>query len=247
MTPPPQQPVRNAPSRRRGRCAYLVGAVLALACGEGEPGSVNSMAWLTEGEYRFSGDPDRNVLFSQIPVLRADPHRDRVFVLDLQDAELSVWTHDGSLAFVLGGAGEGPGEFTFPTRVEFTDGGGFYVREGWGSRFTFYGADGTLERTDAGGTTALRYQDHGVTLEAPTGRDGYFAVPSIGSSVFVERKIDRYPLLRVRRSDSGGWRVGFCCRNPYRFAMRRTPTSGGYGRIRWACPMLWAEGSWRSP
>ena len=204
------------------------------------------MTWLTEGEYKFSGDPEQDVVFSQIPVLRADPHRDRVFVLDLQDAELSVWTPDGSLAFVLGGAGEGPGEFTFPTRVEFMDDGGFYVREGWGSRFTFYGADGTLERTDAGGTTALRYQDHGVTLEAPTGRDGYFAVPSIGSSVFVERKIDRYPLLRVRRSDSGGWRVpepifwlsSLNKKHPIRLAAGRT---GWAGQVFGDSDLTWFE------
>ena len=177
------------------------------ACGEGEPSSVNSKTWLTEGEYRFSGDPEHDVLFSRVPVLRADPYRDRLFVLDSQDAELSVWTPEGSLAFVLGGPGEGPGEFTFPTRVEIVDSGGFYVREGWGSRFTFYQANGTLKGTDVGATATLRYRDYGVTLEAPTGDDGYFAVPLIGSSSFVDRKIDRYPLLRVRRSHNGDLRA----------------------------------------
>ncbi len=76
------------------------------------------------------------------------------------------------------------------------------MREGWGSRFTFHGADGTLERTEAGGTTALRYQDHGVTLEAPTGRDGYFAVPSIGSSGIVATASGEVWLKTFERSDT---------------------------------------------
>ena len=176
-----------------------------MACGEGGPRAADAVTWVTEAEYKFGGDPEQDVLFSQVRVLRADPYRDRVFVLDLQDAELSVWTPDGSLDFVLGGRGEGPGEFTLPTRVEFVDSGSFYVREGWGSRFTYYVADGTLADTDPGTPTLLRYQDYGLKLEAPTGDGGYLGLPQIGSSVFVERGIDRYPMLRVRRSDSGKW------------------------------------------
>ena len=73
-------------------------------------GAAGSVTWVTEAEHKFSGDPDQDVLFSQVRVLRADPYRDRVFVLDLQDAELSVWTPNGSLSFVLGGSGEGARE-----------------------------------------------------------------------------------------------------------------------------------------
>ncbi len=175
-----------------------------MACGEGKPGRGDSVTWLTEAEYKFPGDPSRDVLFSQIRV-KADPYLDRVFVLDLQDSKVSAWTTEGSLAFVLGGRGEGPGEFTFPTRVEFVGSGSFYVREGRGSRFTYYTADGTLAGTDGGAPAVLRYEDYGLMLEAPVDDHGYFAVPLIGSRVFVERGIDRYPILHVRRSHSGEW------------------------------------------
>ena len=199
------QPARGTATGRGLRAVCLVGAILAMACEESEPGWGNSPTWLTEAEYRFSGDPDRDVLFSQVPVLRTDPHDDRVFVLDLQDTELSVWTPEGSLAFVLGGKGEGPGEFTYPTRVEFVDGGSFYVREGRGSRFTHYAADGSSLRTDAGAPTSFMYQGYALTLEAPAGNGGYFAVPRIGSGVRVKREVDRYPLLYISRSVGEEW------------------------------------------
>ena len=203
----PARPTREAARCRGLRAACLVGAILAIACDGSEPGWGNWVTWLTEAEYKLSGDTEQDVLFSHIAILRADPYRDRVFVLDLQDTELSVWTPGGSLAFVLGGKGEGPGEFVFPTRVEFVDGGGFHVREGSGSRFTHYAADGALAGTEAGAPTSLMYQDYGLKLEATTGDGGYFAVPLIGMSVFADRGIDRYPVLRVERSDEGEWRA----------------------------------------
>ena len=203
----PAQPARETASGSGLCAACLVGAILAMACDESEPGWGNSVTWLSEAEYKLSGDTEQDVLFSQLGILRADPYRDRVFVLDLQDTELSVWTPGGSLAFVLGGKGEGPGEFTFPTRVEFVDSGSFYVRERLGSRFTHYAADGTLAGTEAGAPTSLMYQGYGLELEVPTGNGGYFAVPLVGMSVFADRGGDRYPVLQVQRSDDGEWRA----------------------------------------
>ena len=191
------------------RCAWLVAIVLPTACGDSDSGSAvdDSVTWFTEAEYRFSGAPEQDVLFSQIAVTLADPYRDRVLVLDVQDTEVSVWTPEGSLVFVVGGKGEGPGEFVLPTRMEFVDSSSFYVRESFGSRFTYYASDGTLTGTVPGVTTSVTYQDFQLRVEAPTGAGGYFALPQIGSRLFVERGIDRYPLLHVRRSESGEWRA----------------------------------------
>ena len=165
------------------------------------------MTWFTEAEYSLSGAPEQDVLFSQIAAARADPYRDRVFVLDVQDTEVSVWTPDGSLVFVVGGKGEGPGEFVYPTRIEFEDSSSFYVREAFGSRFTYYGSDGNLTGTAPGITIPVTYQDHQLRLEAPTGVGGYFAQPQIDSRLFVARGIESYPLLHVSRSDGGEWRA----------------------------------------
>ena len=143
--------MRERPDRRNDaleagflRCAWLVAIVLTPACGDSDSGSAvdGSVTWSTEAEYSFSGAPEQDVLFSWVPVTRVDPYRDRVFVLDMQDTEVSVWTPEGSLVFVVGGKGEGPGEFVYPTRIEFEDSSSFYVREGSGSRFTYYAPDG---------------------------------------------------------------------------------------------------------
>jgi len=48
-----------------------------MACGEGKPGRGDSVTWLTEAEYKFTGDPSQDVLFSQIRT-KADPYLDRV-------------------------------------------------------------------------------------------------------------------------------------------------------------------------
>lgn len=201
----PRQRARQLKIRLH-RHACLAGVGLVMACGDysSRSSAASSVAWLTEADYKLSGDPDRDVLFSQVRVLRADPYRDRVLVLDLQDRQLSAWTPEGSLVFARGGRGEGPGEFMLPTRLEFVDSGSFYVREEWGSRFTYYAADGMLAGTGPAVPT-LMYEGWRLKLEAPTGDGGYLALPQIGSSSFVERGIDHYPLLRARRSDSGEW------------------------------------------
>ena len=204
---PPRRSGGPAPEPSFPRRAWLAAIVLPVACGDGEPGRPDndSATWFSEAEYRFGGAPEQDVLLSGIAVVRADPYRDRVFVLDADDAKVSVWTPDGSLEYVVGGRGEGPGEFMLPTRIEFVDGGDVYVRESFGSRFTYYDPDGTLLRTVPGVPNSLTYRDYPLRVEAPTGTGGYFAVPQIASSQFVDGGIDGYPLLLARRSDGGDW------------------------------------------
>ena len=189
--------------------ALLAFALVATACGDDEshPTGNDSETWFTEAEHRFNSAPEQDVLLSHIVAVRADPYRDRVLVLDAQDAKVSVWTPDGSLDFVVGGHGEGPGEFRLPGRMEFVDSGSFYVPESFGSRFTSYAPDGTLLGTVPGVPNSVRYRNYLLRVEAPTGDGGYFAVPQIGSRDFVERGIESYPLLLVRRSDRGEWRT----------------------------------------
>ena len=195
---------REARFRRR---AWLLAAVLPTACSDSDSGSVevDSAEWSTEAEYSISGSPEQDVLFSQVAVILVDPYRNRVFVLDAQDAEVSVWTPEGSLVFAVGGKGEGPGEFVLPTRIAVVDSSTFYVREGFGSRFTYYASDGTLKGTVPGVPASLTYRDYPLTVEAPTGTGGYLALPQIGSRHFVDRGIERYPLVHVRQSDNGEW------------------------------------------
>ena len=208
-------PFDQVPLRRSGchavghgyRRAWLAAILLSTACGDGQVGTAgtDSVTWFTEAEHRFNSAPEQDVLLSRIVAVRADPYRDRVFVLDAQNATASAWTPNGSLEFVVGGLGEGPGEFRLPTRLGFVDSASVYVRESFGSRFTYYGPHGALVGTVRGVPSSLRYRDYLLRVEAPTGAGGYFAVPQITSSHFVARGIESYPLLLVRRNDRGEW------------------------------------------
>lgn len=202
--------------------------LLCLGCGADGSGTEAGPEWLTELDYRFTGTAEQGVLFNWA-YLRADPYRDRVFVVDPRETQVSAWNPDGSLVFVVGRRGEGPGEFTQPSRIYFAEDGGFTVREGWGTRFTHYTADGGLLGTEIGLTTELIYRnaseswapdfeggaEHAlfntarVGLEAPTGDGGYLARPLFAASrragLFGGPPMEQEPLLRVRRSGGGQW------------------------------------------
>ena len=179
-----------------------------LACGGDSSGTREHEGWLTELEYRFTGTAEQGVLFNWA-FLRADPYRDRIFIVDPMETQVSAWRPDGSLVFVVGRKGEGPGEFTQPSRIYFAEDGGFTVREGWGTRFTHYTAAGELVGTEFGLTTSLTYENTRLGLEAPTGDGGYLARPLFSASRQAGLRggppIEREPLLRVRRSESGQW------------------------------------------
>ena len=181
---------------------------LCLACGGDIPDTEEGPEWLTELEHRFTGTAEQGVLFNWA-YLQADPERDRIFVVDPMETQVSAWRPDGSLVFVVGRKGEGPGEFTQPSRIYFAEDGGFSVREGWGTRFTHYTADGELVGTEFGLTTSLTYQDVRLGLQAPTGDGGYLAIPLFAASRQAGLRggppIQREPLLRVRRTESGQW------------------------------------------
>jgi len=179
-----------------------------MACGGEGSGTRDQPEWATELEYRFTGTVEQGVLFNWAS-LRADPRRERIFVVDPMETQVSAWNPDGSLQFVVGRKGEGPGEFNRPSRIYFSEDGGFSVREGWGTRFTHYTADGMLEDTEIGTTTALRYQDVRLGIEAPTADGGYVARPLYSASRMAglhgDPPIERQPLLSIRRAESGHW------------------------------------------
>lgn len=199
--------MRNALSGSNGTVALL--SLLAVGCGGDGTGSrqVDAATWVTQPQYQFSGAPEADVLFSQVPYLRVDPRHNRVLVLDMLDKVISAWTPEGSLEFVVGGPGGGPGEFVFPTRIDFEAEGGFHVREGFGTRFTHYTSEGTLLRAVRGTTTALSYDGARLELAAYAGNGGYIAVPRIGwvGPNHPNARIDRNPILAVQRADSIRW------------------------------------------
>lgn len=102
----------------------IAALLVCLGCGEDAPDTYGGPEWLTEPEYRFTGTAETGVLFNTVSV-RADPYGDRIFVLDASETQVSAWRPDGSLVLVVGRKGEGPGEFTQPSRIYFAEDGGF--------------------------------------------------------------------------------------------------------------------------
>ncbi len=189
--------------------------VLSTGCTGDERAPTDSTlpTWITQSDYQFGDAPEQGVFFTG-PSVRADPSRDRVFVFDWRDTHISAWAPDGSLLFVVGGTGDGPGEFTQPNRVYVGDDGSFSVRDGYGSRFTHYSPDGDLVATVPGRNAALTYD--GFTLDLEYVENGSFVgVPLVplhmqtgtwtGAAAPRDAPVTRMPVLRVRRSESGQW------------------------------------------
>ena len=99
--------------------------------------------WLSESAYKFGDVMAGDALFGQVYVRVTGDNR-RVFVLEPMHSRVSIWTPDGRRLVDLGGSGEGPGDFSFPSRVDL-DESGFYVRDE--SRIQYFSYDGMLLRT----------------------------------------------------------------------------------------------------
>ena len=182
---------------------FLLSAACANPSG---PADETFATWITEAEYEFGDAPEQEVLFT-VPFLRADPYRNRILVRDRGDKQISAWTPDGSLLFVVGGSGDGPGEFTSPSRIYFAPDGGFSVRDDHGIRFTRYTADGGLVETVLAQDGTVEYDGLMLTLEAPAD-NGYLGFPLTWADVELgtwDDPVEQIPVLHATRSESGQW------------------------------------------
>ena len=179
------------------------------ACGDLHSGAgLEHPTWVTRPEFQFSNDPHRDVRLSQVPYLRVDPIRNRVFVIDLLDKPVTAWSPEGSVVFSAG-RGEGPGEFIYPTRIYIGDDGSFVVGENLGTRFTWYTPDGELAGTVPGPPTSVIHDGFRLNLEAPVSDGGFLGSPRIPIATAVGMRdrppINTRPLLRVLPAERGVW------------------------------------------
>lgn len=193
------------PRRMRVTTALLL--PLALGCGNGETLESATSNWITEPDYQFGADDVGGVILQQ-PLIRADRPRNRLLVLDPPSSQVSEWTPEGSLGFVVGRTGEGPGEFTSPQDLFVEADGSFSVLEGDGSRFTYYSASGDLVESMQGPGRRIGYRGFPISLAWP--RHGvHLGVPRFPLDIELglrgDDPIEQQPLLRVRASDHGEW------------------------------------------
>lgn len=160
--------------------------------------------WLSEPEYRIGDAMAGDALFGFVPYLRVSPDGRRVFVLEPNQARVSVWTPAGRLLLDLGGPGEGPGDFVLPYRIHLDD-SWFYVRDE--SRFTHFSYRGTVLKTVSNPPASVGYQGFPVRVHALLADGSFLGTPSIPASVEVGRwgddPFDRKPVLRIWESGDG--------------------------------------------
>lgn len=203
-----------------------------VACGTegGTDSGFDLSTWITEADVKFGDFAGTDVVFSR-PAVRAVPTRNRILVLDPGNSQVSGWTTEGELQFVVGRSGQGPGEFTGPQALVVEADGSFGVVSGSGSRFTYFDADGNLLTTMLGPGTGLGYQGFRIEFGWPKD-DVLVGVPSIPPRIMTGkagvRPMDQIPLLGIRRSQDGVWQAPQPLLTlDYRNLIQATPTPRG--------------------
>ena len=101
--------------------------------------------WITQPHYEIGDQMEGDALFARISSVVPTPDGSRVYVLDRQAFEVTIWTPDGTLIGRVGRAGDGPGDFASPGSLFLFD-DGFQVAEGL--QITTFSLDGDLVRAD---------------------------------------------------------------------------------------------------
>ena len=123
--------------------------------------------------------------------------------------EVSAWTHTGDLLFVVGGEGDGPGEFRRPGHLFVHDDGGFTVPDQFGSRMAHFAANGELLQAEQGPGARVSYQ--GFPLVLVSVKNGIFlghaSIPTdLESGIPGANPMVQHPVLRVEEDEPGDWR-----------------------------------------
>jgi DNA-binding beta-propeller fold protein YncE len=117
-----------------GLANFVAPAGIALAA--------NGRVLVTDAELGFiarldrDGNPTRSIgrgMFKRPTGIAYDPSTRRIFVADTYAHNIKVLDEDGALVTVVGRAGDGPGEFNYPTHVTYAQ-GALYVTDTMNSR-----------------------------------------------------------------------------------------------------------------
>ena len=193
-------------------------AVCALAaCADERAGTLTPIEeWTAEPEYEIGDQLEGEALFTRISSVVPSADGSRVYVLDRQAFEVTIWSLDGTLIERLGRRGEGPGDFVSPGSLFLFD-DRFQVAEA--RRFTTFSLDGDLVGADGLERAMNPYPSgsasHGRRFDAAAMFDdgsvgavstGAAGVGWIMSSVTEEMSEDAHPVVRITR-DGGSFGV----------------------------------------
>lgn len=202
----------------------LAGAVAfaAGACAQDTddaPGLTPVEEWTAGPEYEFGDRMEGEALFGLVRDVRPAADGSRIYVLDAQSAEVTMWTPDGTLTGRVGGRGGGPGEFSRPGPLVLFD-DRFQVGDNGRYRFTTFTLEGEVVRTDGfpPGVGPVEPGTDMATLQRVFTRfqvfamfgDGSFGALGLPSWVseggMPEEDAPAVAVLRASR-DGGNWRL----------------------------------------
>ena len=164
--------------------------------------------WTAEPEFEIGDQLEGDALFGRIRDVRPAADGSRVYVLDAQSLEVTIWTPDGTLIGRVGGRGEGPGEFSDPGPL-FLHNDRFQV--GDRARYTTFTLEGDVLRTDGfpsllGPASRIdaftRFQVFAMFSDGSVG--GLGITPWVMSGDIPEEDDPAVPVLRASQDD-GDW------------------------------------------
>lgn len=162
--------------------------------------------WITEPHYEIGDQMEGDALFARISSVVPTADGSRVYVLDRQAYEVTIWTPDGTLIGRVGRAGDGPGDFASPGSLFLFD-DGFQVAEGL--RITTFSVDGDLVRADGleramnpSGDPSLGRLYHAIAMFDDRSVGAVSSAVLVWSgSVTEEMSEDAHPVVRITHDD----------------------------------------------
>ena len=166
--------------------------------------------WMAEPEYEFGDQLEGDALFGRIRDVRPAADGSRVYVLDAQSLEVTIWIPDGTLIGRVGRRGEGPGEFSEPGPLFLYD-DRFQV--GDRARYTTFTLEGEVLRTDGfpsllGPASRIdeftRFQVFAMFSDGSVG--GLGLTPWVMSGEIPDEEDPAVPVVRASLDDDA-WRL----------------------------------------
>ena len=162
--------------------------------------------WTTQPDYEIGDEMEGDALFARISSVVPTADGSRVYVLDRQAFEVTIWTPEGTLIGRVGRHGDGPGDFISPGSLYLFD-DRFQVAERL--RITTFSLDGDLVRADGleramgpdpSGIASFERLYHAIAMfdDRSVGAVS-LAVQESSGSVGEEMSEDAHPVVRITR------------------------------------------------
>lgn len=192
----------DARRSRRIRSLALAAAVVFSACRDGgaDGGGEALPLWTHEPEVRIGAVDDPAYAFGSIDGLQVDGDGN-LYTLHPQEQTIRRWTADGRPAGTIGRGGEGPGEFTTPSRLGWR-GDSLWVFDSRNYRVSFFMPDGTFHgnltpRVDLGAAGAAADGGYPARPSSLLGDGSILAVTPGFSQDIVEGQLTRLAWVRM--------------------------------------------------